>query len=109
MMRRRYSNIIHCPLGRLFMCVLFPLFASNQTQLYHPARLLNFCLVDRSRPHTETDLQTSISKSCSCSVQTNLIAAAVGTPHRRLLNVLHFCELLALHKKCSLFFLSHCC
>ena len=33
---------------------------------------------------------------------------AVDTAHRRLLNVLSFSELLALHKKCSFGFLFHC-
>src|SRR6218665_3357807 len=41
----------------------------KQIQLYHPARLLNAysALIDRSRLHVETDLQTSISTCYSFS------------------------------------------
>src|SRR6218665_3833184 len=44
----------------------------KQIQLCPSARLLNAysALVDRSWPHAETDLQTSISKCCSFSVET---------------------------------------
>jgi len=82
--KMRHTNYtIHCPLGVHRLWVFFPLFAIHvgllcsldwrkQIQLCHPARMLNACpaLVDRSWPHTETDLQTNISKCCSFSVET---------------------------------------
>src|SRR6218665_1892760 len=58
----------------------------KQIQLCPSARLLNAysALVDRSWPHAETDLQTSISKCYSFSVETKFNIYAVGAVCRSL-------------------------